>query len=556
MDFVAEPVEHLEPEDRLDDVPNINFIECFDEGKTPREGQIDIASWLDTNKDSEVKVITAPTAFGKSRVATMIARYHEMTMTGRTALIVPNKMLQDQYEGDFPLIPLLKGNQSFECLGNPGKTCGDFKRSVKNYCKPVEFKASAPEVCCYVSKYAEVKAAPTAIYNYHSFLHYKKRNSDKTILIADEAHNLVKFISSLYEYKMWKIESEYPDFTDKGEFNKSRMIEKEEVVEWFRARSATLLAMISELELRIDDPSALRNIKEMEEEINKLEFLSAGLTNFPNDFLVLRKKEIYRNASPEFRSFKDTEQEYLYIKPLNVSRLSSSFFRGIDKIYLLSATISKETVKRLGLDDRDVAYYDGKSPIDKGNRPFVYWPIASMSYKDRQKSIPKIVEAIHKIVDSEKNKGKKGVIHATYEIALALKNRGLGYDRMMFHTNRDKAEVYERFLSDKTNKILVASGMSEGIDLYGEEFGFQIICMLQRPSLADDANFHMLKNDSAYYSYETVLTVVQQTGRICRGPDDKGTTWMIDSQFGYFFESNISKFPEYFIESVVDTRGK
>ena len=105
--------------------------------------------------------------------------------------------------------------------------------------------------------------------------------------------------------------------------------------------------------------------------------------------------------------------------------------------------------------------------------------------------------------------------------------------------------------------IMLASGFAEGVDLKGEEFGFQVITKVMYPSMADKLNAMLYKEDPQRMAWQTVRTILQQSGRICRGPEDKGDTWIIDGAFGNkkkkrmgLYQRSNSYFPQYFKSSL------
>jgi Rad3-related DNA helicase len=150
-----------------------------------------------------------------------------------------------------------------------------------------------------------------------------------------------------------------------------------------------------------------------------------------------------------------------------------------------------------------------------------------MSYKNRAESLPRIVDTINKIANGRPN--VKGVIHCTYGTSFNLK-KVLKNERFMFHVQSNKAQIYEQFLESKKPHILVACGMSEGIDLKYDLARFQIILEVMFPSLTDNVNFWRMHHKPQHFKMDAFDTLVQQYGRGCRAPDDTCETFVLDAQ--------------------------
>ena len=506
----------------------ISIVDCADADITLRKQQEDWANWTESGWDDfDVDVGVLPVATGKSRCFTMAANWCAQNNLGTVAGLTPTKMLQDQYDKDFDWIPILKGANAYPCQANKGYDCARTKLVAKNYCKPEDCK------CPYRSAVSLAKGSPIAIFNFHS---YYFGENHRPIVMIDEGHNATNFVMGMFGTNLWKFQVNYPNFTELSRFGQSSIkLDPKEVLEWLGKYVEELDAEMNAALMR-DTILDIKIAEKLESKIRNLTFVMYGLRSKPEDILVLKKNDWYNGHESEFSEYKNTEQEFLYIKPLKIDKLAAQILWPKDivkKIVFLSSTIGEKDIEMLGLQDRKVRYFECDSPIPPERRPFVYWPVVDMSYKQRQKSLPDLIKAITKIADNFPD--KKGIVHCTYDVAEKLRRTEAFDDRFMFHGKRDKNDMYYRFRETKEPKILIASGMSEGIDLAGPDFGFQVITMVTRPSLADDVNFWRIKYDKEVYDWETVRTIIQQTGRISRGPEDMGVTIMLDKQFKRLF---------------------
>jgi Rad3-related DNA helicase len=391
------------------------------------------------------------------------------------------------------------------------------------------------EGCVYIQARQAAEAASMALFNFHSYFTNKMY---KNVAIIDEGHGAVDLLYSLFGRKLWKCEVDYPDDL---ELNPS-------------AIGDVVGGVVTGLELRF--AHLLKNkadsslIERMEEEIESLKMLHQALYECGNEFLIRKKTELYFG---EVTACKKTEQEYIYVKPLNIDKLAEKILwprDKVNKIILTSATIGKQDIELLGLSDRKIAYHESKSNIPKNSRLFIVDPVASMTYKNRQESLPKIVKKIKDLATV--HKGQKGVVHCTYEVALQIKSMLGEGGRFMYHNNFNKDAVLSAFMATKSDKILIASGMAEGIDLKDDLARFQIIIMLQFPSMADDVMNWIAKNRPKRYKWMAIRNLVQQAGRISRHPKDYGITYFIGAELDKrFYYDTEGMWPMFFKEAMV-----
>ena len=512
--------------------PIPNILNFGRPDKPFRQVQIEALEWFAKNYDDfDVFVIEAPTATGKSMIVTTIAQFLA-AMKQRSSVITPTKLLQDQYLRDFNDIPVLKGMSSYPCsaMGLDG-SCRDTKQRLGQCCTAGK---DEPPICDYLIARAEAAAATTALFNFHS---YYANKMYKNVLIADEAHNAISFLLDFYALKLWKCEVDYEDDIQLNGQGIKKLVEK----------------TINSLQMHLIDLQSQgaenKTAEKVENEIERLGYVRDSIERFKDDLLIQKDTAEYFGNMKELRK---TKQEHIYVKPVRVDKIGGDFLwpKQVNKIVLLSATISDLDVKRLGLDaGKRVAYYRCDSPIPANRRPFFLAPVASMKYDNRAKSFPRIITAIQML--AKHHHDQKGVIHCTYDSAQKLK-AVVGKDpRYWFHDKFNKTEVYNRFRAMPGNQILVASGMEEGIDLAFDAGRWQVITQLMRPNVEDKVNKWMYQNDRTTYNWETIRKIIQQTGRICRDPADFGVTYMLDSEFEYFYGTTGPLWPQWFKDGML-----
>jgi Rad3-related DNA helicase len=516
-----------------------------------RDVQRDMLLAIEANYHTHKIIIASmPVGSGKQIVAITYSIWIRANRYGKTAILNPTKMLQDQYQTNFPDIPLLKGAGTYRCsldLGLNQKefmSCRQTKAMTDEYCKGG---------CEYTATLREAKAAGIAIFNMHSFYFNRMWKSH---VVIDEAHNIAPFLFDIYAIRLWQPEIGY-EIKDR--------YTAEEVTEIIKTQIIDLLEQANIAK----DARDAKLLESIQEESKRFENVLQALALWKSDILVVKKTEKYqpsRHLNKEIKhkvkDLKNTDQVCIYIKPLKVSSFVQQFFwpeKYTQKVLLLSSTIGPLDRIELGIEQGSVKLLESDSPIPPANRPFVIWPVASMSSAVQQKNLPTITDAILQI--AKKHSEVKGLIHATYELAIFLRkyineSHPELSSRFLFHDQKNKNEVFKFFRAASNPLILVGSGMSEGIDLPEDAARFQVICKVMFPYLGDDVNKWRCHNSPRLYNYDAVKMIIQQSGRICRGPTDKGVTYMLDSNFLYLESKTPQEWPMWFKKATIRIKGK
>jgi Rad3-related DNA helicase len=149
---------------------------------------------------------------------------------------------------------------------------------------------------------------------------------------------------------------------------------------------------------------------------------------------------------------------------------------------------------------------------------------------------------------------EKGLIHATYKIASELREILGDNPRIIWHTKEDAKEKYQEFLAapPESGKILVASGLYEGADLPYDQARWQVLTKIPWPYLGDPAIQWLAGQDPEWYRWETVKTVLQACGRIVRGVDDWGITWIPDKSFERLVFQSEHLLPQWWLDGLME----
>ena len=452
-----------------------------------RKCQTDTLLELEKEWDNfDVFVISAPTGSGKSGIAATLQSW-ELSKNNSCAYIVPNNILRDQLLDDFDHMRTVKAQEEY-WIEKYNMTEKEFRTKIYKY---------GPRDSQYTRDRNAVRRVGTpVVVNYHSYIAHKlQRNT----LIVDEAHQLLHILQDMNSRKIWRHLYGYP------------------------LMARTPADVLSWIDSKKEKGGLLTKLR------NQIQTLDGGT-------VLEMGKDMYRGAV----------MDCLKLIPLDVSSAPPIFWPNkTKKIVLMSATIGEQDIKSMGLDNRRVLYLEVESPIPEENRPVVYAPVADMSMRNQKEALPVIAE---KILGLAAEHPGKGFIHATYDVAYKLKEFLADNDRFMFHDNTNKSAVYEEFYESdpQLGKIMVGSGMSEGIDLKYDAATWQVLVKCPFPSLMNPAMRWLLKNRPEVYDWMTTKEILQACGRVCRDPTDYGITYLIDNSFERWYNKVRKILPSWF----------
>ena len=470
----------------------------------------------------QIIIIQSPVGSGKSLMAMTISNWRS-SLGEDTANVLHRVALQDQYEDTFPDVPVLRGKGRYTC--HQGGTCHDEYSAVGEYCSG----------CPYQSSLNAVTESDVALFNYQSYIYNRlfKHN-----LILDEGHVTAGIVGDMFSLTLWQAKHKYP----------KNMNTHGQVAVWLEQELKRINRDLDELVKFAEE----NKDEEYKDEIASLKAsrstysrVLGGLQKAPIDFFIEKIEGEYHNK----------KTAGLRVRPVTLAELPPALWPSkTKKIVIMSATFVDQDLSLLGLKDRSIKFLESDSPIPVGNRRIIVDNPYNMGYKYQENNIPKMVKHLNKIF--ERHPDKKGMVHIPYSWRETLKDL-MPSSRIMWHDSQNKEEVLKDFKASKDPVIMMASGFQEGVDLRGEEFGFQVITKIMWPSKQDQLNEMLYREDVGRMVWETCRSVIQMAGRICRGPDDHGITYIADGAFGNarkkrrgLYQQGAKYFPKYFTESL------
>lgn len=531
---------------------------------TPRKEQTQILDFIFDNMDKKYIVAEAPTGVGKSAIAYTLSRYYtdHKIDKGKLAsmILTPEIILQKQYCDEFSDLANIFSRRKYKCTSHKitcevGNAMNELlKKSGRKYCD-----------CIYGKEKKKFLESETSLTNLAYFLNVQTEQLEepsfrRNILIIDEAHNIEKSIIGFSELRITKgiVNKLGLDWINKTNHNLAKL------------DSYDLLRWITDT-LRAD---VTIKLKDIEIEINKFSSTLFQTNIHPNLSILLEKKETielllnkisilrawFDTITRDMFEFKNTLLVYLdeddtaiIIKPLKIQTFTKKLlFDLFDKVVLMSATIlnKDQFCNDLGIPQNDCAYISVNSPFPAKNRPIEVLKCGSMSRKFIDKTLPTIAKTIQALINLPEHKNSKGIIFApSYAVAEYVK-KSVRTDRIILHDSTNRMAKLDEHLKSKSNTILLSPSFTEGIDLKDEFSRFQIIIKTPFPYLGD--HYIMIKKElsPSWYACQTVKTIMQASGRSIRNENDYAETYILDSDFVWFYNYNRKLFPKWWTDAL------
>lgn len=504
------------------------------------------------------------TGVGKSAIAVCVSRWMRACAGDlmdleiiqdpepQSYILTSQKILQDQYCSDFPSLTMdLRSSANFQCSWLPGQSCAETLRikralSGRECLQVVDCKKEKQGGCPYRLTKEAFKVHPIGVTNYSYFLSetvYAGGLKPRELIIFDEAHNIEG------EVRRWATITVREDFArDELGLRFPRRPNDATFIRWMQERYAPALAALMGTTLGSIESGMTKlnrtNTKRMAALTKKYEMLDKHLCQV-NRFIQEKggSQDNYLlvwDSGPNGRS--------VAMKPLYITWQARRFLynRGKKRL-LMSATVLDERVfkRSVGIPDSEpCGFVSIPSPFPVKNRPVFFAGVGSMVKREIDRTLPKMAEAVQNLLDHHSD--EKGIVHChTYKIARYLREN-IDNDRLLLHASHDRDEVLDRHVRSDEPTILLSPSMTEGVDLKGDRSRFQIICKIPYPYIGDPVISHKMKKDKSWYSWITVMTMVQAFGRSVRSSDDHAVTYILDEGWEKFYGRNRRFFPEGF----------
>jgi ATP-dependent DNA helicase DinG len=558
-----------------------------------REKQKKVLDMIESAVNSGYRQIflEAPTGFGKTPVAITLARY-----LGSSHICTATKDLQTQYRRDFPFVVEVKGRSNFPCIVkedmgldescNYGPCIKDdaydcsYKTRLIDYKvegqgtlheivkldsfaerKYVEKMRSKPKLvdldwrpCHYYHQKWIGNQSTHTVYNYRYFLSdifYAGATQKRKLLVLDEAHQLENEVGDFRSFTVRKnmlpfLKMQMPDSNiDDIETWLDFCVKLKERLFEFTERAQGIIERSNQKVSQ--EPYTEKNLIDALELDKNLEGVIIDMKANKDNWIV---SGVQRDTANQLQK--------VTLTPLDVSSYFNTILDKGSVSLLMSATIlSKDHLcKTTGLDPEKVKFLrieDSDFPVK--NRPIHLMNVAWLSAKTMNLSMPKIAQAVDNIMSIHRH--EKGIIHTTSYSQLQFIRDNISKENasrlIETASSLDRSEVLKKHYESKNQTVLISPSLHLGVDLKDDLSRFQVIVKVPYPDLTDKKVAAKKDRDPKWYTWNTVLRLVQAYGRSIRSRDDYATTYVLDSSVSYLLKNTHDLMPRWFTEAIVQS---
>jgi len=129
----------------------------------------------------------------------------------------------------------------------------------------------------------------------------------------------------------------------------------------------------------------------------------------------------------------------------------------------------------------------------------------------------------------------------SYKIGNYIK-RNIRSKRILIHDTANRDEVLRKHMRSKEPTVLLSPSMAEGVDLQQDASRFQILCKVPYPYLGSSIVRKRMNKWKWWYPLQTAKSVVQSVGRSIRSSNDFAVTYILDSNWEFFYRRNHDMF--------------
>lgn len=492
-------------------------------------------------------VLSSPVATGKSAIATTAHKVlRHIHNYWRSTIVTASRGLQNQYISSDPLIYDLKGRTNYPCSHNAGHY-----NTTECRAKCAMGKCNKMAHCAYYQRRKSwCEEAPLRLTNtaFHIVAPACMIASDDTranLVIIDECHELP---NQLVEHSTF-------DVTPKNMYYGSRAfgegflgVLSDFINSFMNTKEGTAFHPEGDLLVAVDALKkelyeALRILSNMNEEKSMKPNILTGAEEEVNTLL---EQLNLLTMGGEWMLTEFVMSEKVELKPVYASQVAfGAMFCKAKQFIHMSATICGFEEYQNSLGITGAVCIDVKNPINPRNRPVVYTGKMKVSGEYDPAILARHIDHIIK-----KHDMSNGVIHSvSFKLAEEIKKHSKYGHRMLI--SNDRQEIVSTLNQHNKGKIIVSPSVTTGYDFKGDMAKWQIIAKIPFKYKGSPWIRLNMERHPRWYAREAILTVVQASGRVCRGIDDKGITYILDKNFEFLFRDNHDLFPDWWIESLI-----
>lgn len=498
-------------------------------------------------------IVEAPTGIGKTAIGVALCRWascgvpQDFPGARGGYYLVTQKLLQDQLETDFADGPFavssLKSASEYECPHAKNCAIGASKKK-----HPCPSRNPTSGTCAYKLARQAFISNDISVTNYPFFITertYSGNLPTRRLLLLDECHNLERQILRSVDIT---VSEENLETWAREVKSVPKLPKLAEFVQWLKERylpdiEATLSAMVMMADDNALPDKLVKEIFPLQNQVTKTTQAIELIERDPTQWVYWQDKDRDNHLISTAR-------------PLNAAPFSGSLFNAGSLVVHMSAFPGSKDIycRSIGLDPEKVARVGLSSTFDIKNRQVVLALVGSMSMRNVDKTLPSFLRVAEKILT--RHHDEKGIIHSnSYKLGEAIFNyfsSTTHSQRLLFPRSADEREELVKQHAESTEPtVLISPSVTEGFDFKDDIARWQIISKCPYPSLSDAQVAKKRELDPEWYALETIKTIVQAAGRICRSDTDYGTTYILDEDFRRLWYEYQDHFPKWFAKAFV-----
>lgn len=509
----------------------------------PGFDQLAVAQDLATHP-ARFQIANLPTGSGKSLTYATAAKIRESVEPSpdqpfRWLVLTGTKGLQAQLLGDGLVRRSITGHRNYPCAAQIWADDAD--------ANDPEFRCAVPrERCGWLADVAAAVAAQSVVTNYAFWLAIGRWGDpdllgEFDLIVMDEGHTAPKWLTDaltiiLTPRRLMKaLELSRPPLLPGGEPYQKVEKWKEFAQEWGGRVIARRRA------LGPKDPAR-----------RKLDRLAADLA------------QLLEVADPELRSAAGLREPWI-VRPFAdkpgaefIPRWGSDFaerllFRGIPRVILTSATVTREHSRYLGISQKEEEsrFMEVPSPFDVRRRPVIWLPTVRVDFRMTPGAKWQLFHRVDELIETAITQGAGNLIIHTGSYAYTRELLTASRYRPLIMTHEQNSDDFNRVLARFKEAgargqfaVLASPRMQEGVDLPGPLCRGVIVLKCPFPDSRDPLTAARAR-DSAYRDLVVAETMMQMCGRANRGKDDWATVVVLDDHWGQHVSWR-SPFPAWF----------
>ena len=459
-------------------------------------------------------LLRASTGSGKTLLGATTIKLHG----GRGLMLTGTRALQSQSMRDLAEcgMKLVQGAANYRCLDGQRSTC-DRSEHADNvrYCpyrRPIDI--DHPVQCTQLVAYDEARRASLVTGNYAVWMAMSRLPAEVLgrfdLLWCDECHSILSWLTDacgveFTSHELHAVNVAPPPVNESSDaWHEWACIAVEVVADVYR-RSRDKGATQLQLAKLTDLGKRLRRVSEID-------------------------------TTTEQWVGERTQHGARYVPVWPAPYAEAKLWRGVQRIVLSSATLTREDAKHLGIAGDAYTLHEVDAGFDAARCPLYYLPTCKVDMKMTEGEWRLVCNEFDRFMASRLALGRRGVVQATsYEWAKRVIATSRHAGQMVTH-RRDSTEMRNtvaRWARGEGPPVLVSPAVHEGHDFADNVARFQVIVKVPYPNSSSPIMRARCASDKSYRDHVTCRTMEQQCGRARRSHSDWAELFIADSHFGY-----------------------